>query len=587
MWHCPYLKIGYDMTARWHYDPLTKDDKEAADRLARLLGVYPLTGRLLYARGIRTEAEAKAYFSPRLTTLHDPFLMNDMDVAVERINRAMGAREHILVYGDYDVDGCTAVALVYSFLRQYYSHIDYFIPNRYEEGYGVSYAAIDQAKAMGVSLIIVLDSGIKANAEIAYAKTLGIDFIVCDHHVPDDTLPPAVAILNPKRLDNTYPCTDLSGCGVGFKLMQAFAISNGIEFSRVAQLLDLCAVSIAADLVPVVGENRTLAYHGLRRLNSTASIGLRAIIEVCGLVGQTLSFNDIIFKIAPRINASGRVQSGRTAVALLIERDPEEARRMAEEINGYNDQRKDLDKQMTEEAHAIVEGMSHTDEKRCIIVYDPSWNKGVIGIVASRLTELHYCPTIVITQNTADTVTGSIRSVAGFDIYKALESCRDLLINFGGHIYAAGMTLPLDKLEEFKTRFEAYVNSHIGEEQRAPKLHIDAIIDFRDINRRLRGELKRFAPFGPGNPKPLFCTKQVYDYGTSKVVGRGQEHIKLELVDNKSSIVMNGIAFGQSAQAGYVKSKRAFDICYSIEDNTHKKGEAQLLIECIRPLDSI
>ncbi|MDO4714867.1 MAG: single-stranded-DNA-specific exonuclease RecJ [Bacteroidales bacterium] len=575
------------MTPRWHYDPLTKDDKEAADRLARLLGVYPLTGRLLYARGIRTEQEAKAFFNPRLTTLHDPFLMNDMHAAVERINRAMGSREHILVYGDYDVDGCTAVALVYAFLSQYYSHIDYFIPNRYEEGYGVSLAAIDRAHAMGVSLIIVLDSGIKACEEIAYAQTLGIDFIVCDHHVPDDTLPPAVAVLNPKRTDNTYPCTDLSGCGVGFKLMQAFAINNGIEFSRVAQLLDLCAVSIAADLVPVVGENRILAYHGLRRLNKSASVGLRAIIEVCGLKGQTLSFNDIVFKIAPRINASGRIQSGRTAVALLVERQTQVARQMAQQINDYNDQRKDLDKQMTEEAHAIVEGMQHMDEKRCIVVYDPAWNKGVIGIVASRLTELHYRPTIVITQNTTDTVTGSVRSVPGFDIYKALESCRDLLINFGGHIYAAGMTLRTADLPEFITRFEAYVNTHIAEEQREPKQHIDAVIDFRDINRRLRSELKRFAPFGPGNPKPIFCTRQVYDYGTSKVVGRGQEHIKLELVDNKSSIVMNGIAFGQSAQAGYVKSKRAFDICYSVEDNTHKKGEVQLLIEQIRPIESI
>lgn len=575
------------MTQRWHYDPLTKDDKEAADRLAHLLGVYPLTGRLLYDRGIRTEADAKAFFNPRLTTLHDPYLMNDMDVAVERINRAMGSREQIWVYGDYDVDGCTAVALVYAFLSQYYSHIDYFIPNRYEEGYGVSRAAIDQAHALGVSLIIVLDSGIKACDEIAYAKSLGIDFIVCDHHLPDEVLPPAVAVLNPKRADNTYPCTDLSGCGVGFKLMQAFAISNGIEFRHLTPLLDLCAVSIAADLVPVVGENRILAYHGLRRLNSSPSVGLNAIIEVCGLVGQPLSFNDIIFKIAPRINASGRVHSGRTAVSLLIERQPEQARAMAEEINGYNDQRKDLDKQMTEEAHAIVEGMQHSDEQRCIIVYNPSWNKGVIGIVASRLTELYYRPTVVIAQHTADTVIGSVRSVPGFDVYKALESCSDLFVDFGGHIYASGMTLSVDKLDEFKARFEAYVNAHIGEEHREPKLHIDAIIDFRDINRRLRGELKRFAPFGPGNPKPLFCTKQVYDYGTSKVVGRGQEHIKLELVDNKSSIVMNGIAFGQSAQAGYVKSKRAFDICYSIEDNTHKKGEAQLLIECIRPLDSV
>ncbi len=575
------------MSYKWIYEPPTKDDKEAADRLARHLGIYPITGRLLYARGIKTERQARDFFHPRLTDLHDPYLMQDMDKAVKRINQAMGGREPIMVYGDYDVDGCTAVALVYSFLSQYYSHVDYFIPNRYEEGYGVSIAAIDRAHAMGIKLIIVLDSGIKALEEIAYAKSLGIDFIICDHHVPDDALPDAVAILNPKRSDNTYPCTDLSGCGVGFKLMQAFAISNGIEFSRLSHLLDLCAVSIAADLVPVVGENRILAFHGLRRMNTNPSIGLQAIIEVCGLANQEMSFNDIIFKIGPRINASGRVQTGMEAVDLLVERNPVEAMRKANTINGYNEARKDLDKQMTEEANAIVDSMPSLHEKRAIVVYNASWNKGVIGIVASRLTELYYRPVVVLTLNDDKTVTGSARSVSGFDVYKAIESCRDLLCNFGGHIYAAGLTLPKHHLDEFTQRFEAYVSEHIEEEQREAKIQIDAIIDFRDINRRFRSELKRFAPFGPGNHKPIFCTHHVYDYGTSRVVGRGQEHIKLELVDNKSTIVMNGIAFGQSAQAGYIKSKRPFDICYSVEDNTHKKGEAQLLIESIRPLDHI
>lgn len=521
-------------------------------------------------------------FRPQLTELHDPFTMNDMQVAVDRLNLAMGRKERIMVYGDYDVDGCTAVALVYKFLQQFYSNIDFYIPDRYEEGYGISKKGIDFAAQTGVGLIIVLDCGIKAVEEIAYAKSLGIDFIICDHHVPDEVLPCAVAILNPKRLDNHYPDVNLSGCGVGFKFMQAFAASNGIEFNKLTSLLDLCSVSIASDIVPIMGENRILAYHGLRCLNANPSIGLQAIIEVCGLADRELTMNDIIFKIGPRINASGRMQNGKEAVELLVEKDYQMALERAGKINLYNEARKDLDKQMTEEAVEQVKDLPGLDQRRSIVIYNKAWHKGVIGIVASRLTEQYYRPAVVLTLSDG-MATGSARSVSGFDVYKAVQSCEDLLENFGGHTYAAGLTLPVEHIDEFTQRFEQYVADHILDEQTEASLDIDAILDFKDITFRFYQQLRKFAPFGPSNLKPIFCTKRVYDYGTSKVVGRGQEHIKLELVDNKSNNVMNGIAFGQSSQARYIKTKRAFDICYTIEENTHKRGEVQLQIDDIRP----
>ena len=571
------------MNYKWIYEAPSSADAEAATELAKEVGIHPALGKLLFDRDIRTLQEARHFFRPQLTELHDPFLMNDMQKAVDRLNAAMGRKERILVYGDYDVDGCTAVALVYRFLLQYYSNIDYYIPDRYDEGYGISKKGVDFASETGVGLIIVLDCGIKAVEEIAYAKSLGIDFIICDHHVPDDVLPCAAAILNPKRADNHYPYTHLSGCGVGFKFMQAFATSNGIEFNKLMPLLDLCAVSIASDIVPVMGENRILAYHGLRCLNSNPSIGLRAIIEVCGLADRELTMNDIIFKIGPRINASGRMQNGKEAVELLVERDYPAALDKAGHINLYNEARKDLDKQMTEEAIEQVKELPQLDERRSIVIYNEEWHKGVIGIVASRLTEQYYRPAVVLTRS-EDMATGSARSVTGFDVYKAVQSCADLLENFGGHTYAAGLTLKVDHLEEFSRRFEAYVAEHILDEQTQASIDIDAVLDFKDVTFKFYQQLRRFAPFGPQNPKPVFCTHKVYDYGTSKVVGRGQEHIKLELVDNKSNNVMNGIAFGQSSQARYIKTKRAFDICYTIEENTHKRGEVQLQIDDIRPL---
>ena len=570
------------MQFKWNYEPPTPEKQQAAKELAEKIGMSPVLAGLLIQRGIKTESAAKRFFRPMLNELIDPFLMNDMDVAVDRLNDAMGRKERIMVYGDYDVDGCTAVALVYKFLQQFYSNIDYYIPNREGEGYGVSRQGIDFAAETGVKLIIVLDCGIKAIEEIAYAKQRGIDFIICDHHEPDDELPPAVAILNPKRRDSTYPFKQLCGCGVGFKLMQAFAKNNGIPFSRLIPLLDFCAVSIAADLVPVEGENRILAFHGLKQLNQSPSIGLKAIIEICGLTNRELTMSDIVFKIGPRINASGRMQNGKEAVELLVERDLQKALTEATRINEYNEQRKDVDKQMTEEANEIVARLESQRHMQSIVLYDEGWKKGVVGIVASRLTELYFRPTVVLTVIDG-MASGSARSVAGFDVYDAVKSCRDLLENFGGHTYAVGLTLRQENIPEFRRRFQEYVNSHILPEQTQQTLDIDLELDFHDINKRLLNELKRPAPHGPGNAKPLFITRNVYDYGTSKVVGRHQEHIKLELVDSKSAVVMNGIAFGQSAAARYIKSKRSFDIVYTIEENTYKRGEVQLQIEDIRP----
>ncbi len=572
------------MIYKWTYEEPTADETAAATALAREVNIHPALGRLLLKRGIKTATEARRFFRPQLSDLHDPFLMNDMQVAVDRLNQALGRKERIMVYGDYDVDGCTAVALVYKFLSQFYSNIDFYIPDRYEEGYGISRKGIDFAAEMGVKLIIVLDCGIKAVEEVAYAREKGIDFIICDHHVPDDELPPAVAILNPKRHDNRYPYTHLSGCGVGFKFMQAFATSNGIEFNKLSSLLDLCAVSIASDIVPIMGENRILACQGLRCLNTNPSIGLRAIVEVCGLSERELSMSDIIFKIGPRINASGRMQNGKEAVELLVEKDYQAALEKAGCINLYNEARKDLDKQMTDEAFKQVEQLPGLDDRRSVVIYNESWHKGVIGIVASRLTEQYYRPAVVLTRSDG-VATGSARSVSGFDVYKAVQSCSDLLENFGGHTYAAGLSMKVENVPEFAERFEAYVQEHIMDTQTEATLAIDAYLDFKDVTFKFYQQLKRFAPFGPQNERPVFCTRRVYDYGTSKVVGRGQEHIKLELVDNKSNNVMNGIAFGQSSQARYIKTKRAFDICYAVEENTHKRGEVQLQIEDIRPCE--
>lgn len=570
------------MNFRWNYAPPTTELKEAAAELSKSVGISPILCRLLIQRGIREKSDVQKFFNPQLNELLDPSLMDDMDVAVERINLAIERGERILVYGDYDVDGTTAVALVYNFLKRDYDNLDYYIPDRYNEGYGVSRQGVDYACETGVKLVIVLDCGIKAIQEISYAKEKGIDFIVCDHHVPDSELPPAVAILNAKRLDSSYPFKHLSGCGVGFKLMQAYAQENGIPFSTLIPYLDLVAVSTASDIVPIMGENRVLTHYGLQQLNASPCTGLKAIIEVCKLDGKTLNLNDIVFKIGPRLNAAGRMSSGKKAVDLLVEQDYRKALELAEYIDHENDDRKRDDKEMTEEANEIVKNLQDGKNLHSIVLYDPDWKRGVIGIVASRLTEVFFKPAVVLTSDDG-IATGSARSVAGFDVYKAIESCKDLLENFGGHTYAAGLSLKTENIEAFRERFEKYVAENIEPDQIQASIDIDAVIDFKDITPRFFKDLKKFQPFGPDNPKPVFCTHNVYDYGTSKVVGRGHEHIKLELIDSKSGHPLNGIAFGQSAHLNYIKTKRSFDICYTIEENNFKKGECMLQIESIRP----
>ncbi len=571
------------MNFRWNYQPPTSELKEEAEALSKKIGISPILCKLLIQRGIKSEAEVQQFFNPQLKELLDPLLMEDMDKAVERINSAIEKNERILVYGDYDADGTTAVALVYNFLRRRYTNLDYYIPDRYNEGYGVSYQGVDYASETGVKLVIVLDCGIKAIQEIRYAKEKGIDFIVCDHHVPDDELPPAVAILNAKREDSTYPFKHLSGCGVGFKLMHAFALSNEIPFTELIPSLDLVAISTASDIVPIMGENRVLTYYGLQQLNSNPSIGLRAIIQVCKLSDKVLTINDIVFKIGPRLNAAGRMSSGKKAVDLLVEQDYSRALELAAKIDQENDDRKKDDKEMTEEANEIVKALEQEGQhQNAIILYNENWKRGVIGIVASRLTEIFYRPAIVLTK-TGKLATGSARSVSGFDVYKAIESCKDLLENFGGHTYAAGLSLKIENVPEFKRRLEEYVTNHIEPDQIEAAIDIDAEIDFKDITPKFFRDLKKFQPFGPDNQKPVFCTHNVYDYGTSKVVGRGQEHIKLELIDSKSGHPLNGIAFGQSKHLNYIKTKRSFNICYYIEENNFRRGDVLLQIESIKP----
>ena len=576
------------MISKWNYLPFTPEQSSiTADLASHLRNCYAIS-RLLVLRGIKSLEEAEKFLNPSMSDLHDPFLMRDMDKAVNRLNKAMGAKEKILIYGDYDVDGTTSVALVYRYLQNYYSNVEYYIPTRYEEGYGISNKSIDYAESIGVSLIIVLDCGIKAVEEIDYAKSKGIDFIICDHHVPDDILPNAIAILNPKLEGNPYPFKHLSGCGVGFKFMQAFAISNGLSsMFELDSLLDLVAVSIAADIVPIIGENRILAYYGLKRINSNPNTGLRSIIKICGLTNKEITISDVIFKIGPRINASGRMQSGIEAVELLVTKDAADAYRRAKNIDQYNKDRKELDKRITEEANNILEARGEiTSQKKSIVIYNKGWHKGIIGIVASRLTELYYKPAVVLTLANG-LATGSSRSVRGFDIYRAIDSTRDLLENFGGHTYAVGLSLKEENIPEFTKRFEQYVAENITPEQLTQTISIDCELCFHDINADLLYYLRLLNPFGPGNQRPIFVTRNVLDYGTSKLVGRNLEHIKLELIDNSSNRVMNGIAFNKAENFSCVIAGKPFDICYTIEENRHKGGSSiQLFVKEIRAINT-
>lgn len=573
------------MISKWNYLPLTSEESKIEAQLATQFPNCTPIARLLVQRGIKTREQVREFFYPSLGQLHDPFLMRDMDKAVGRLNDALGAKEKIMVYGDYDVDGTTAVALVYRYLLNFYSNVEYYVPTRDDEGYGISIKSIDYAHSIGVKLIIILDCGIKAIDEIAYAKSLGIDFIVCDHHVPDELLPEAVAILNPKLKDDKYPFKELSGCGVGFKFMQGFAMSNGMDnLYGLESLLDLCAVSIAADIVPIVGENRVLAYYGLKRLNSNPNVGFRSIIKLCGLSNKEITISDIIFKIGPRINASGRMESGTESVKLLVTKSSAEAYEISKRIDQYNKDRKELDRRSTEEANVIIENHKKQIEgKKPIVIYDENWHKGIIGIVASRLAELHFRPSVVLTYDADGIAIGSSRSVNGFDIYKAISENRDLLETFGGHTNAVGLSMKVENIGEFRRRLTDYVESHIELEQVTPQINIDCELDFDQINNELLKTLRLFNPFGPDNTKPVFLTRNVYDFGTSKIVGRKMEHVKFELIDSKGDKIMNGIGFNMSEYFSYIKERKPFDICYTIEESKRRGATTvQLQIKAIR-----
>jgi single-stranded-DNA-specific exonuclease len=539
------------------------DDEEAIDRLSNELNINKTLARLLVLRGITTFDEAKKFFRPDASHLHDPFLMADMYKAVNRLLDAIETGEKILIYGDYDVDGTTSVALVYSYLKNFYPHLEYYIPDRYKEGYGISFAGIDYANANGYSLIIALDCGIKSIDKVEYATERGIDFIICDHHLPGDEIPKAVAVLDPKRVDCTYPFDELSGCGIGFKLMQAYSIKAGVNLEKLYSYIDLVAVSIAADIVPIVGENRTLACMGLQKLNTSPLPGLKAILEHQKL-NRELSISDVVFIIGPRINAAGRIESGSKAVELLISEHADNTVLPNADINDNNTTRRDLDRSITQSALDMIAGDDVYTNRRSTVVYSPDWHKGVIGIVASRLIESYYRPTIVLTKS-GDQVAGSARSVKGFDVYEAILSCSDLLIQFGGHKFAAGLTMEEANVKAFIQKFEEIVSATITEESLTPEVEIDAEIDLAEITPKFYDVLKQFAPFGPGNMNPVFLTRGVRDRGYGRIVG--STHLKLDVQQDNPNLFFNAIAFGQGHYAENVAKKIPFDICYAIEPN--------------------
>ena len=575
-------------------------DADNVRQLSSELGVDPVLAELLVQRGVCTFEQARSFFRPSLDDLHDPFLMTDMDKAVERVRQAVVSDEKILVYGDYDVDGTTAVSLVYSFLRKLTRSVDFYIPERYDEGYGVSYKGIDWATENGFKLIITLDCGIKANEKVEYARERGIDVIICDHHLPENELPKAVAVLDPKREDCFYPFDDLSGCGVGFKLVQGYAQRYGVPFETLIPLLDLIVVSIASDLVSVVDENRILAHYGLKQLNSNPREGLLAMIQLSGLEPGHLTIDDIVFKIGPRINAAGRMESGRIAVELLTASNAREAIRIGTEINEHNNERKNIDRRITQEALEMVESgsqfdISHPEAGGCLssekatIVYNPQWHKGVVGIVASRLVEAFYKPTIVFTKSQGGFVTGSARSVHGFDLYDAIESCADLLENFGGHLYAAGLTLKEENLAEFCERIEKHISGRIIPEMQTPVVDIDTMLNFSQITPKFLRILKQFQPFGPGNSAPVFRTDNVYDNGMGRKVGAEGGHLKLELIQESHPYHhISAIAFNMADYFDHIKMGNPIDVCYSIVENYYRgTSSTQLRVKDLRERDEL
>lgn len=558
------------------------ESQTAVENLASSLGVSNRLSALLVNRGINTFEEAKTFFRPQLDMLHDPFLMADMDVAIQRIEKALSATERIMVYGDYDVDGTTAVSLVYSFLSQITDKIDYYIPDRYAEGYGVSKQGIDFAIENGITLIICLDCGIKANDLIHYAKENNVDFIVCDHHLPGKELPPAVAILDPKRKECSYPYDELSGCGIGFKLVQAYAMKNNIDFKELHQYLDLTAISIAADIVPLTGENRVLAFFGLVEINARPRMGIRALLELAK-AKKSLTLDNLVFIIGPRINAAGRIKTGRNAVRLLISNDEDEAKKTSALIDEHNLERRALDKEITAQALEMIEKSTQLQGQKSTVLYDPNWHKGVIGIVASRLIENYYRPTIVLT-NSNGKAAGSARSVVGFSVYEAIEECSDLLMQFGGHKYAAGLTIKTENIEAFQKKFEEVVSSTIDSELLIPTLEIDAELHFADITGKFYRVLKQFAPFGPMNMTPVFKTTGVLDTGYAKTVGADQTHLKICVFDPEDmDKSFSAIGFGLGDKLDIIQSGEPFNICYTIEENEwNDKVTLQLNIKDIK-----
>ena len=588
------------MTYNWNIRCLTAVEQETQQQLERELNISSAAARMLVVRDIQSAEEARLFIRPSLDKLHDPFLMKDMDKAVERLHQAITQGEKILIYGDYDVDGTTAVAVMYRFLDKVIQEqgtksqdiIDYYIPDRYTEGYGVSTQGIDYAAANGCGLIITLDCGIKAVEKVAYAASQGIDVIVCDHHTPGDELPSAVAVLNMKRSDCPYPYKDLSGCGVGFKLAQAYTQRYLIEAKgneairlsgeRLLPLLQLLAMSIASDIVPITGENRILAHFGIQQLNKAPFTGLSAIMQVASIEAKTLTINDLVYKIGPRINACGRMKSGRAAVELLLTDDPDFARQQAEEVNHHNEDRRDCDTETTKEALAQLQEDPTFAERRSTVVYAPHWHKGVVGIVASRLTETYYRPTIVLTAGEDGIISGSARSVGGFDIYAAIDSCLDLLTNFGGHKYAAGLSMHIDNLPAFCERFEHYVATHIREDQLQPTLQIEAELQLGDITKQFYNVLRHLEPFGPGNPRPLFVSRRLINHRDTRAVGKEREHLRLDVTDRINAIT--GIAFGRADMAEYMQNGNAVDICYELNENTFNHHTTiQMMVQDIKP----
>ena len=557
-------------------------------QLASDLGVDQALANLLVQRNIKSLSQAKTFFRPQLEDLHDPYLMKDMDKAVKRLDRAIRESEKILVYGDYDVDGTTAVSLVYSFLRKETPMVSYYIPDRYTEGYGISRIGIDAAADEGCTLIIALDCGIKANDKVEYARQKGIDFIICDHHLPADELPQATAVLDPKRPDCHYPFDELSGCGVGFKLMQAYCIRKNIPLTELYPFLDLLVVSIASDLVSITGENRILAHYGLKQLNEAPRKGLLSIIKLGGLEKHQITIDDIVFKIGPRINAAGRMESGKMAVDLLISRTDDDASQIGHTINDHNDDRKNIDRKITQEAPAMVRDMPGLENKKSTVVYNPKWHKGVVGIVASRLVENYYRPTIVLTRSNGF-ITGSARSIPGFDLYEAIESCSDLLENFGGHMYAAGLTMSEKHYQEFCHRFESLVAEKVTDEMLTPLVNIDTYLDFKQITPKFFRLLKQFQPFGPGNLSPVFVTENVYDNGNGRLVGSDSGHLKLELIQEEEPYrPISAIAFNQSQHFEHMHNGNPVDVCYSVAENYYRGiANIQLRIKDIKDREVI